>query len=66
MMIVTGVGTLLVAFAIKFILRRGKSKYYFAFDIVPIVYMLIHAIGTVCVYKEWVPHSFLEYPKDVM
>ena len=31
-----------------------------------IVYLLIHCIGTVCLYKEWVPRSFLDYPKDVM
>jgi len=66
MMLVTGVGTLLVSIAVKIMNKVGKSKYYIAFDLLALVYMIIHACGAVCTYKEWVPESFRRYPKDVM
>ncbi len=34
-------------------------------ELISVGYMLTHAIAAVCCYKEWIPESFKEYPKDV-
>ena len=44
-------------------MRIGKPEYCIQ---TAVPYLLIHAVGAVCAYKEWAPASFNTYPKDVM
>jgi hypothetical protein len=62
-MLVTGGFTLLLTLLLKLFVVIGKPGLgeYFA-----VIYVLIHSLGAVCTYKEWVPESFKQYPKDVM
>lgn len=63
MMLITGAGVILIMLNIAILDRIDKIEYY-SWLVVP--YLLIHVIGTICCYKEWMPSTFLNYPKDVM
>ncbi len=63
MMIVTGIITILIMLFLQILVRIGKQEYC---TIVAVPYLLVHAVGSVCVYKQWTPASFDKYPKDVM
>jgi len=63
MMLVTGGCTLLIALFIKLFNKIGKSEWN---EYLPIAYLIVHCLGAVCIYKEWVPNYFREFPKDVM
>jgi hypothetical protein len=63
MMIVTGILTILFMFLLQILVRIGKPEYCM---MLAVPYLLIHAVGSVCAYKEWAPASFNKYPKDVM
>ena len=51
------IGVFIIALMIKF-----KRKEYITYLTLP--YILNHAIATVFVYKEWVPDSWKEHPKE--
>ena len=63
MILVTSVLTLLLALVAKLFLVIGRPELS-THLLVP--YFLMHATGAVCTYKEWVPESFAEYPKDAL
>jgi len=63
MMIITGILTIFCIILLQILVRAGKAEYCV---ILAVPYLLIHAIGSVCTYKEWTPTSFNSYPKDVM
>ncbi len=63
MMLVTGGLTLLIVLLIKVLVVIGKPEFS---THLAVPYFLVHCMGTVCTYKEWVPESFKAYPKDVM
>jgi hypothetical protein len=63
MMIVTGILTILCMLFLQLLVRLGKAEYCVH---LAVPYLLIHAVGSVCAYKEWEPASFIAYPKDVM
>lgn len=63
MMIVTGILTILYMLLLQIFVRIGKPEYAIH---TAVPYLLIHAVGAVCAYKEWAPASFNAYPKDVM
>lgn len=62
-MLITGVGTILIMLIIAVLDMNDKIEYS---TWLAVPYLLIHAIGATCCYKEWVPSSFMKYPKDVM
>ncbi len=62
MMLITGGATLLLAIITQILVRCRLDKVALFFT----PYLLVHAIGTVCCYKEWEPESFKKFPKDVM
>jgi cytochrome bd-type quinol oxidase subunit 1 len=63
MMLVTGGFTLALTLIFKLLVVVGKPELN---EHLAVPYVLIHALGAVCTYKEWVPESFKQYPKDVM
>ena len=63
MMLVTSGLTIALLCVLKFFIVLGK---YEVNEYLAVPYVLIHALGAVCTYKEWVPDHFKQYPKDVM
>jgi hypothetical protein len=63
MMIVTGLLSIFILFIMQILCKIGRPEdcRYLA---VPV--FLVHAIGAVCTYKEWVPEYFNRFPKEVM
>lgn len=62
-MLITGVATILLTLIIAVLDTIDKIEYS---TWLAVPYLLIHAIGATCSYKEWMPSSFSNYPKDVM
>jgi hypothetical protein len=52
----------LLVMVVDMMMIKFKKSQLVPFMTVP--YLLVHVIGTICVYKEWVPSSFLKFPKE--
>jgi len=63
MMLVTGVLTILFFVVLQVFVRTGRPHWCMK---IAVFYLLIHAIASVCTYKEWAPDYFNQFPKDVM
>ena len=65
MQLVTGGLTVLGTLVVKLLFILGKGNLCVRGHW-SVIFLLVHTIGPVCTYKEWVPDSFKPYPKDVM